>query len=320
MHVPLDEVANYARFQEAAGAAFSIASNLLDGQGIAILAESGAGPRVVRSSGIPTGILPEGAVISAADGMAGLLSRAYEQGPLLSDASGVIAGLYTGGIAIAPIVLQDGRPFGAMIALPNADADWNHKQLDVLSSLATLIAFAVESELRRGRDRLTGLSTRTTFDDHLAIEVARSRRNGTWLAVLLIDFDFPDTSPARSESWWLTQISGRLQSSVRRGDTVARVGPREIAVLVPDLRDGDSARRVATALIELLSDPLPSCNAALALSPSIGVSLAPANGFNPRELFDGAVQAMKHVRSKGGDAYELYSNVRVVNPDRTHQT
>ena len=310
MQVPFDEVANYAPFHEAAGAAFTLARKLFDENGLAILAHGDGVLRVVKAAGFSTGTLTEGSAIAADSDIADLLSKATASGTYLSEPPATLGGIDSGTVAIAPIILNDGRPFGAILALPPAESSWGSTELEMLEHLAKLISFAVESELKRRLDRLTGLYNRSMFDDHLGLEIARSRRNGSWLAVLVTGFEFPKPPPVRNEAWWLAQVAERLQTSIRRGDTVARVGPREFGLLVPDLREGEASRRMATTLVEMLMDPITGGEDSLVMTPSVGITLVPANGFNPRHLFDKAVNTMEYVRSRGGGTFALYSDIR----------
>src|SRR3954453_7647956 len=87
-------------------------------------------------------------------------------------------------------------------------------------------------------DELTGLANRRTWDESLQQAVARARRAGRPLAVLLCDInDFKQVNDAHGHlagDQVLKQTAALIAGRVRAGDVVARLGGDEFAVLCPD--------------------------------------------------------------------------------------
>ena len=88
-------------------------------------------------------------------------------------------------------------------------------------------------------DGLTGVFNRRYFDQQLAVEVARSKRNGTPLALIMLDVDFfkrfNDRYGHQAGDDCLRLIAETLKESLRRpGDLVARYGGEEFACILPD--------------------------------------------------------------------------------------
>jgi diguanylate cyclase (GGDEF)-like protein len=103
-----------------------------------------------------------------------------------------------------------------------------------------LVARAAEVEqLRRlaGRDELTGLANRRTFNDVLERELARAARSHEPVSLLLLDLDrlkaINDHFGHAAGDRALRQLAQSAEASVRNGDVVARVGGDEFAVVLP---------------------------------------------------------------------------------------
>lgn len=77
-------------------------------------------------------------------------------------------------------------------------------------------------------DRLTGLYNRAAFHELLARALARSRSGRSRLALIYLDLDrfkrVNDTLGHGAGDELLKQVAGRLQSTLREGDVVARIG------------------------------------------------------------------------------------------------
>lgn len=87
-------------------------------------------------------------------------------------------------------------------------------------------------------DGLTGLYNRTYFDASLDSELARSRRSGRPVSLLLVDLDrfksLNDTHGHPFGDKILKLVSESLRKSVRRSDIVCRYGGEEFAIILPE--------------------------------------------------------------------------------------
>ncbi|MBD9480136.1 GGDEF domain-containing protein [Pseudoxanthomonas sp. PXM02] len=97
-------------------------------------------------------------------------------------------------------------------------------------------------------DGLTGVANRRRFDDSLAREWMRARRNGDWISLLLLDIDhfkkLNDQWGHHAGDQGIRLVAGTLASSLHRGSgMLARYGGEEFAVILPGLAS-DEARAV----------------------------------------------------------------------------
>ncbi|MBN9023293.1 MAG: GGDEF domain-containing protein [Rhizobiales bacterium] len=114
-------------------------------------------------------------------------------------------------------------------------------------------------------DALTSIPNRRSFDEALAVEIGRSRRNETPLSLLLLDIDnfksFNDEHGHPAGDDCLRRIAASIQAALHRsGDLVARFGGEEFTILLPRTdAEGAAAvaERIRTAISEA-SGPEPS--------------------------------------------------------------
>ncbi|MDQ2959734.1 MAG: GGDEF domain-containing protein [Candidatus Dormibacteraeota bacterium] len=108
----------------------------------------------------------------------------------------------------------------------------------------------LRGELRRlaATDDLTGLSNRRSFRSSLTNEVARARRSGRQLCLLMLDLDhFKDVNDTFGHGVGdrvLANVGDLLASGMHRAgvDVAARVGGEEFAVILPDTDEAGGLR------------------------------------------------------------------------------
>jgi len=155
-------------------------------------------------------------------------------------------------------------------------------------------------------DALTGLANRRRFDEVLAEEIQRARRNGTTLSLLMADIDhfkrYNDTYGHPAGDACLQQVAYLLSTCIRRpGDLLARYGGEEMAIILPDT-DSNGAAAVARLAIERLAlEPIAHPGSPFAhVTASIGI--ASAAGTTPEpwlSLLQRADQALYIAKDAG---------------------
>lgn len=157
-------------------------------------------------------------------------------------------------------------------------------------------------------DALTGLANRRLLLERLRHALARSLRRQSYSAVFFLDLDnFKTLNDTRGHSQGdllLREVATRLQSCLRREDTVARQGGDEFVVIIEDLCDQpDYANQIAEAMAEkirnALNRPFLLESNEFQISSSIGVSLFYGDGVGVDEILRQADTAMYQAKSAG---------------------
>ena len=148
-------------------------------------------------------------------------------------------------------------------------------------------------------DPLTGLPNRRAFDFAFTRELARSRRTGAPLGVLILDLDgfkrFNDERGHLEGDGALQRIGIVIGEKTRAVDQPARIGGEEFALLVPDTDTAGAlvlAERLRRAVeVEFGGDG--------DLTASCGVASHPAHGASPAELIAAADRALYEAKRQG---------------------
>ncbi len=156
-----------------------------------------------------------------------------------------------------------------------------------------------ESQLihRALHDALTGLPNRVLFIDRLQQALRRYKRNNALrFAVLYFDLDrfkFVNDSLGHSAGdSLLVSIARRLMSVIRPGDTVARMGGDEFAVLVSDIVDEADTALVSERIHTLFQHEFSIAGRGMYSSASIGIAVAAPQYESPEEILRDADLAM----------------------------
>ncbi len=159
-------------------------------------------------------------------------------------------------------------------------------------------------------DALTGLPNRVLLSDRLQQAMARCQRKGHSLAVAFIDLDgfkaVNDLHGHEQGDDLLVALAQRLQSSLREGDTLSRMGGDEFVAVLSDLEHLHDCHPVLDRMLRAAADPVRLGDRLFQLSASIGVTLFPADGVGPDLLIRHADQAMYQAKQAGKNRYHLF--------------
>lgn len=160
-------------------------------------------------------------------------------------------------------------------------------------------------------DPLTGLPNRILFDDRLKMGLAQAQRNGSRLAVMMLDLDWfkrvNDTYGHGVGDQLLKLVAQRLASNLRKSDTVGRMGGDEFVLLLPQIGAIEDATKVAQKILDSFGEPFTINGYNLNITTSIGIAVYPENGDRVDVLLTNADTAMYHAKDEGRARYKLYT-------------
>nr|WKF55823.1 putative signaling protein [Paraburkholderia busanensis] len=160
-------------------------------------------------------------------------------------------------------------------------------------------------------DALTGLPNRTLFSERLEHAMARAQRAGKRVAVMFVDLDrfklINDTLGHGIGDETLKVIAGRLRHGVRETDTVARLGGDEFTIVAEDIEDIRDVGRIAQSLLEVIGRPVSVGAQSVFVTPSIGISMFPDDGADPKQLLMQADRAMYEAKEVGKNNFQFFA-------------
>ncbi len=156
------------------------------------------------------------------------------------------------------------------------------------------------------RDALTGIDNRLAFFETFEDEIEYARRSGLLLGVLYIDLDdfktVNDRYGHRVGDILLQIFSRRLKNAVRPGDTVARMGGDEFAVLVTGLSEPGVLDSVQANVVRILDTHIMVEGSLVTAGMSVGAAIFPRDGEEADALMEAADHRMYHAKQGGAQA------------------
>jgi len=160
-------------------------------------------------------------------------------------------------------------------------------------------------------DSLTGLVNRTLFYDRLLHAIQRAERSRQKVVLLTINLDkfkrINDSYGREAGDSAIRIAAERLQTCVRKSDTLARNNGDEFAVILEGVSDEADVLRMVEQIAEALDKPYIIPGEQLHLGCSIGVAFYPKAGLNPEALLRAANLAMGHAKRDQGCSYCFYT-------------
>ena len=166
-----------------------------------------------------------------------------------------------------PLLSATGEVLGVLAAYAGPERPRMEGEQELLASAGRLAAVSIEQRNlmddlahQAGHDPLTRLANRYLFDDRLQQALYAAERTRQPVALLAIDLDrfgsVNDLLGHRVGDALLEQVARRLESCIRKSDTLARTGGDEFTLVLPALachrrrarRGAETARRAGRSV------------------------------------------------------------------------
>ena len=264
-------------------------------------------------------------------------SSTDEMASSLSHAEAVVFSTQGVGACALALLHGDGETFGLIfIGKPPGESNWLPEERALIAMTAQMLLHSVrhktqvtaivatqvalreanhQLEILSRHDPLTGLFNRRHFDEVKEDEFQRAMRGHQTLSLMVCDIDcfkaYNDQYGHASGDQCLRDVARAMgAASVRNGDTLARIGGEEFAMLLPATRT-DAACQVAERVrqaITALNIPHASSVVGGFVSVSIGVAEFDATRMTHfNALFEAADQALYRAKARGRNRIETWT-------------
>src|SRR4051795_6024719 len=144
------------------------------------------------------------------------------------------------------------------------------------------------------------------------VSLARTRRHGGSVAVLLIDLDhFEVINSAFGHGVAdrvLTATADRLSACLRLEDALGRFGSDEVIVALGDTASEADVAVVAQRLLDAVAAPLAIAGHEIRVTASVGVAMSPHDGEEPDALMQKAMTAAFGAKERGRNRYHFHQS------------
>jgi len=256
-------------------------------------------------------------------GLAGLVHRegrpvAVEDYDAWSNRGGDMPTRVFGAVVGVPLT-SGGRGVGVIgLASGSYERSFGAREIGALSRFAQLASIALDNArlfeaAQRGAlyDPITGLPNRDLLTDRVAHSLAWTRENDSQpIALILLDLDrFKVINESLGHAVGdalLVAVGDRLQRCIRPGDTVARFGGDEFAIILDGIGGVDEARRTADRILADLREPFDLGDREWYVNASLGIAMAWPGQATPGDAFREAEVALVRAKASPGPRYVLF--------------
>lgn len=244
-------------------------------------------------------------------GLGILLMTPFSGLSLAPETNALTTGLCVTGLTLYLLTVGEGA-YGRAIKLHEAQEKQRESEHALASANGALQQQLSEIKLlqdqlrqQANHDALTGLYNRHYLSATMERELARCRREGLPVSVLLIDIDHfkqvNDRHGHQAGDEALRQLANMLRAHARAADIVCRYGGEEFLLVLPGMAKETACERAEAYRAEFARTTLSHGATPIRCTLSIGVSVVPEHGATPEEVIAQADEALYRAKAQGRD-------------------
>lgn len=192
----------------------------------------------------------------------------------------------------------------------NAQGKVSH-YLGVFSDITVMKQQQESLEKMAYHDSLTKLPNRALFSDRLNQAIAQSKRSKELFSVCYLDLNgfkpINDELGHEAGDQLLVKLAQRIRESMRSGDTVARFGGDEFAMLFCNVKSEEEAMATLQRILDYIKAPYMINNQEVRVSASAGMVMSSHQKMKPSDILRCADQAMYIAKASKEIEYHIYS-------------
>lgn len=192
---------------------------------------------------------------------------------------------------------------------------------DCVLVISSDVTARVDAENRVERlayfDVLTQLPNKHQIHERLQEDIRESKKQLCYGALLFIDIDnfkrINDTLGHSTGDALLLKLSSRMQTQIRKSETLARLGGDEFILSVPSMspdlhKTRDLVSNLADRLLKSIRQPVRLGTHEFEVSASIGIALYPDQSLDLDKLLSAADTAMYQAKRQGQDQFVIFES------------
>ncbi len=161
-------------------------------------------------------------------------------------------------------------------------------------------------------DGLTGLANRVLIAEHIAEAIGHAEC-GEGFALLCLDLDlFKDVNDTFGHpvgDALLCAVADRIRNCLRPTDAAGRLGGDEFAIILCGLTTAADIELIVERLVTTISEPYNISGNHAHIGVSIGISVAPQDGYDGEKLLQKADAALYLAKTQGRGTWRFYDAV-----------
>ncbi len=161
-------------------------------------------------------------------------------------------------------------------------------------------------------DLLTGLPSRTLFNEQLSTALANAKRNKDLIAVLVLElkdlYQIKNNLGDEVGDRLFQGVAKRLRSCLRSGDTIATWNSNKFAALLPQVKGINNIAKISRRILDAVKQPFNVNQKKIQLQTNMGIAVYNKDGEDSESLVNSANKALLKSYEKGKNNYQFFSN------------